>query len=184
MSTPYLGEIRVVGFNFPPVGFATCNGQLLSINDNSALFALLGTTYGGDGINTFAVPNLNSRLGVGTQNGSPGPGLSTYPLGAQGGTEGVTLNTSQLPVHGHAAAVPIAAVASGAATSAVVGKFPAASASTKPYASASTAGATLNPQALTAAMGTTTGGNQPHSNVQPVLAMNYIIATEGIFPPQ
>lgn len=184
MSTPYLGEIRIVGFNFPPVDFATCNGQLLSINDYQALFALLSTTYGGDGISTFGVPNLNSRLGVGAQNGAQGPGLSPYSLGAQGGTEGVTLNTSQLPAHGHTVAVPIQAVTTGTAAASPVGKFPATSPGNKPYAAPATAGATLNPQALTATMGATTGGNQPHSNVQPVLAMNYIICTQGIFPPQ
>jgi microcystin-dependent protein len=181
MSNPYLGQIIAVGFNFVPVGYVACNGQLLDISNNDVLYTLLGTTYGGDGVNTFAVPNLNGRLAVGAQ--GQGPGLSNYPLGTQAGTETVTLNTLQLPTHGHTATAPLQAVTTGTASSNPVGKFPATSPVKKPYAAAATAGATLNPQALTAAMGAT-GSSQAHSNMQPVLAMNFIIATEGYYPPQ
>ena len=181
MSTPYLGQVIAVGFNFTPVGFAACNGQLLNISDYDALFYVIGTTYGGDGVNTFAVPNLNGRLAVGAQ--GQGPGLSSYPLGTQVGTENVTLVTTQLPTHGHTVNAPLQAVTTGTASAGPVGKFPATSPTAKPYAAAATAGATLSPQALTAALGVA-GGSQPHSNLQPTLAMNFIIATQGIFPPQ
>jgi microcystin-dependent protein len=183
MSSSYIGEIRIVGFNFPPVGYVSCNGQLLSINDNQALFTLIGTTYGGDGVNTFAVPNLNSRLGVGSQNGAAGTSLSSYPLGQQVGTENVTLTTGQIPSHAHSIAVPLQASTSGTATSNPSNNFPAVSPSAKPYTGSATAGVTLNPQALTATVGVA-GSNQPHTNIQPVLAMNYIIATDGQFPPR
>jgi microcystin-dependent protein len=183
MSTPYLGEIRVVGFTFPPVSFASCNGQLLPISEYDALFTLLGTTYGGDGQTTFALPNLNSRLGVGAQAGQRGPGLSAYLPGQQAGVEGVTLTTTQIPSHGHTIAVPLQASTSGTATSTPTNNFPAVSPINKPYAAAATAGAYLNPQALTATVGVA-GSGQPHSNIQPVLALNYIICTQGIYPSQ
>ncbi|GAB3843854.1 tail fiber protein [Hymenobacter terrigena] len=152
---------------------------MLQISQYDTLFNLIGTTYGGDGQTTFAVPNLNSRLAVGSQ--GQGAGLSPYPLGAQVGTENVTLTATQLPVHGHAANVPLQAVTSGTASSAPVGKFPATSAGNKPYAAAATAGATLNAQALTGSLGVA-GSSQAHSNIQPVLAMNFIICTDGIYP--
>ncbi|MBH8567413.1 phage tail protein [Microvirga sp. STS02] len=181
MSTPYIGQVIAVGFNFAPVGYVACNGQLLQIAEYETLFTLIGTTYGGDGITTFAVPNMNGRLAVGAQ--GQGPGLSSYPLGTTVGTENVTLTTSQLPVHGHTANAPLQAVTTGTASAGPVGKFPATSPIAKPYAAAATAGATLSPQALTATLGVT-GGSQPHSNLQPSLAMNFIISTEGIYPPQ
>ena len=181
MSTPYIGQVIAVGFNFAPVGFAACNGQLLNINEYDVLFAVIGTTYGGDGITTFAVPNLNGRLAVGAQ--GQGPGLSNYPLGMQVGTENVTLTTPQLPIHGHSVNAPLQAVTTGTASAGPVGKLPATSPTAKPYAAAATAGATLSPQALTATL-SVVGGSQPHSNLQPCVAMNFIIATQGIYPPQ
>jgi microcystin-dependent protein len=176
-----MGEIRIVGFNFAPQGWAACNGQLLAINEYEPLFTLLGTTYGGDGVNTFAVPNMNGRAVVGAQ--GQGPGLSNYPPGTMVGTEGVTLTSNQLPTHGHTVAVPLQAVSSGTATASAVGNFPAVSPTNKPYAATATAGAALNAQALTVTVGVA-GGSVPHSNMQPVLALNYIIATQGIYPSQ
>ena len=94
----YLGEIRPAGFNFPPVGWALCNGQMLAISQNEALFVLLGTAYGGDGVNTFGLPNLNGRMAI---DAGDGIGLSPYTLGQSGGSENVTLNSNQLPSHNH-----------------------------------------------------------------------------------
>lgn len=180
MSTPYLGEIRVVGFNYPPAGWATCNGQLLSISQNNALYALLGTTYGGDGVNTFGVPNLSGRVAVGAQNGAPGPGLSSYPLGTIGGVENVTLNATQLPIHGHPYSVPLAGSTAGTISNNPAGNLPGAASGS--YAGAA-GGGNLAANAVTGTVGVA-GDNQPHSNIQPVLALNFIIATEGIYPPQ
>lgn len=178
---PTIGEIRVVGFNFTPVGWASCNGQMLSISQYTALFSLIGTTYGGDGQTTFAVPNLNSRLAVGAQSGVAGPGLSSYPLGAMLGTENATLTSAQMPAHVHTVEVPLQAATSGPTSASPAGRFPATSPSSKSYAAAATAGAALDAQALTATVGAT-GGGALHSNVQPVLAMNFIIAVDGIYP--
>jgi len=181
MSDITMGEIRIVGFNFAPEGWAACNGQLLPISQYDALYSLLGTTFGGDGINTFAVPNMNGRAVVGAQ--GQGPGLSNYPPGTLLGSAGVSLTSNQIPNHGHTVAVPFQAVPSGTATASAAGNFPAASPTAKPYAPTATAGATLNPQALTVAVGVT-GASAPHNNLQPVLALNYIIATQGIYPSQ
>ena len=180
MSTPYLGEIRVVGFNFPPLGWMTCNGQSLAISEYDALFALIGTTYGGDGQTSFNVPNLNSRIVPGAQGG---PGLSNYGLGQMRGTENVTLVTTQLPVHQHTFSSPISATTTGTATNSPAGNLPGGGSTNQPYTDAATAGVALAANAVT---GNTApvGGNQPHSNIQPVLALNYIICVEGIYPPQ
>ncbi|MBF9222990.1 phage tail protein [Hymenobacter ruricola] len=180
MSSPYIGEIRTVGFNFTPRDWVRCDGQLLSINDYDVLFNLIGTTYGGDGQTTFAVPNLNGRVVVGA-NGSQGPGRSRYSLGDQAGAENVTLINSQMPAHGHPVALPLLAAASGTASPGAVGQYPAPSPNGKPYAAAPTAGATLKPQAVTGTLGGA-GGSQPHSNVQPVLALNFIMCANGIYP--
>lgn len=177
MSTPYLGEIRTVGFTFPPVGWVTCNGQLLSISENDALFTLLGTTYGGDGQTTFGVPNLMSRVNVAAGNG---PGLSPYSPGQVGGSENVTLNANQLPAHAHPFTASLG-IGSGAATTNPIGAYP-GNASGSVYNN-QPSGVNLAPGAIT---GTTTpsGNSQAHSNIQPVLALNCIICTEGIYPPR
>jgi microcystin-dependent protein len=182
MSTPYLGEIRAVGFTFAPVGWATCNGQLLAISEYDALYALLGTTYGGDGQNTFGVPNLQSRVSPGAQGGQAGPGLSQYPLGATGGVENVTLLTTQMPQHTHNYSTPIGATTAGTATNTPAANLPGPS-STALYSDTATAGRNLATNAVTGQV-QVAGGSQPHSNVQPVLALNYIICTQGIFPSQ
>lgn len=178
MSTSYIGEIRVVGFTFPPVGWATCNGQSLSISENEILFTLIGTTYGGDGVNSFNVPNLSGRIAPAAGNGM---GLSNYPLGAQGGIENVTLNAGQLPVHAHPFSSPLAASTNAGTTDNPVGNLPGVF--PKGYANLTTAGANL---ASVAVSGTTQpmSGNQPHPNLQPSLALNYIICTSGAYPPR
>ena len=164
---PFIGEIRLVPFNFAPRGWAICAGQLLPINQNQALFALLGTTYGGDGRTTFALPDLRGRIPIGA--GQP-PDGSDYPLGATGGQETVELTTGQLPGHSH----PVNA-SSAAATS----KSPATA-----YPAGGGAYAGQRNVRMKAAMIGLTGGGEGHENRQPYLSLNYIIALQGIFPAQ
>ena len=162
MSTPYIGEIRMFGGNFAPVGWLFCQGQLLPIYQYDTLFNLIGTTYGGDGQSTFALPNLASRLPMHQGSG--------FVLGQMAGVETVTLNRNQLPVHTHQ---PVgAAVAQGQSP----GNSYWASNTNLPY-SVATPAAAMAPNALSPA-----GGNQPHENMSPYLAINFIIATEGIYP--
>lgn len=165
---PFLGEIRMFGGNYAPRGWALCNGQLLPIAQNTALFSLLGTTYGGNGQTTFALPDLRSRVPM---HAGQGAGLSSYNLGEAAGSESVTLLTSEMPMHTHA----LACAASPALTSTPdpAGKFIANTEPTNSYAE--TADSMSGP--LTAA-----GGNQPHENRQPFLCINFIIALEGLFP--
>lgn len=168
MSDPFLGEISMFAGNFAPRGWALCNGQLLSIAQNSALFALLGTTYGGDGQATFALPDLRGRapVHVGTLSGG-----GTYVQGQTGGTESVTLLTTQMPTHTHT----LAAGAVGTQASPAGGLPGTTPAHDFRYSNA-TANATLHP-------GTISPGNaQPHENRSPVLALNFIIALNGVFP--
>ena len=164
MSTPYIGEIRVFGGNFAPVGWLLCQGQLLSIAQFDVLFNLIGTTYGGDGQNTFALPNLASRI--------PYHQGAGYVLGQLGGVEQVTLTQQQLPVHTHAAN----ATTANADQSGPAGNVWAAG-TLSGYTSTQPANATMNPAALVPA-----GGSQPHENMPPFLCLNFIIATEGIYP--
>lgn len=165
-SEPFLGELMLVPYNFAPRGWAFCNGQILSIAQNTALFSLLGTTYGGNGQTTFALPDLRGRVAVSS---GQGPGLSNVDLGQLSGTETVTLLTTQMPAHNHG----IAAANGGATASRPGGNVPAGGGT---YASASD-GAVMN-----AAMVQNAGGGQPHENRQPFLGLNYCIALEGIFP--
>ena len=164
---PFLGEIRLVPFNFAPKGWAFCDGRLLPINQNQALFALLGTTYGGDGRTTFALPDQRGRVALGAGASATG---STYALGATGGEESVKLVVGQLPSHSH----PVRAN-SGAATK----KDPVGSVPAKGGAYAATQNAKMN----TVMLGKS-GGGQAHENRQPYLTLNYIIALYGIFPSQ
>ena len=172
MGQPYVGEIRLVGFNFAPVGWMFCNGQLLPIDQYTTLFQLIGTTYGGDGQSTFALPNLQSRVIV---HQGQGPGLSNYVIGQNAGVETVTLTTSQIPIHNHAAECS----SSAGSQSSPAGNLWAADAAglTAEYSN------TQNGQMNAAAIGQS-GGSQPHENRMPVLAMNYIISLFGIFPSQ
>jgi len=177
MSEPFLGQIMLVGFNFAPQGWAFCNGQLMSISQNTALFSLLGTTYGGNGTTTFALPDLRGRAAVGF---GQGPGLSNYDLGESTGTETVTLTVGQMPAHSHLVAanaananVPSPSGADLAQTFDSGPKKAFNTYSTPPM----TAPVTLDPATVQPS-----GGLRPHSNIQPVLALNYIIALQGIFP--
>ncbi|MGE5170200.1 MAG: phage tail protein [Rudaea sp.] len=165
MSQPFIGEIKLVGFSFAPVGYAACAGQLMAIAQNTALFSLLGTTYGGDGVTTFALPDLRGRaaLHMGTLTGG-----GTYSLGESGGAEQVTLTGAQLPSHTHA----MLAQAGGTSASAASGAVPA---SGGPDLYATSSGTSMPPTGAT-------GGNQPHDNMAPFLAMNFVIALVGIFP--
>ncbi|WP_141680249.1 phage tail protein [Bacillus sp. FJAT-26390] len=172
MMVPYLGEIRMFAGNFAPQGWALCNGGMLSIAENDALYMLLGTTYGGDGVTTFALPNLASRIPVGT--GRDSQSGKTYILGEAGGTESVTLTANQLPVHTH----PVnGSDAAGNQTSPSDGVW-AAQMSKNMYSSAASEGV-MDPQSITP-----TGGNQPHNNMMPFLAVNFIISLAGVFPQQ
>lgn len=174
MSEPYIGEVRLVGFNFAPVGWAFCQGQLLSIAENAALFQLLGTTYGGDGQTTFALPDLQGRAPI---HAGTGPGLSTRIQGQVLGTESVTLTSNQMPVHNHLA---MAQNGNGTSSSPQNSTWAASSQGDTLYKTAPPATpVTLNPQVLPIV-----GGNQPHENIEPLLVMNYIIALVGIFPSQ
>jgi microcystin-dependent protein len=170
---PFVAEIRIVGFNFAPKGWAYCNGQLLPISQNTALFALIGTFYGGDGKSTFALPNMQGSSPIGA---GQGPGLSDYFVGQEGGSSSVTLISSEMPAHNHtvrAAAFPASA------TLANTGHAIARSAGGSAYAPAATAQAVMAPQAIQVA-----GGTQPHNNMMPYLALNFVIALQGVFPPR
>jgi len=167
----FLGSITLVGFNFAPVGWAFCNGQLMAINQNQALFALLGTQFGGDGQTTFALPDLRGRVPV---HQGQGAGLSNYVMGEVLGSESVTLTTQQIPAHTHTVAP--GASSGEPTTDRPDGAYPSANGY---YSSSATSGVTMPAPTVS-----NVGGNQPHSNIQPVLALNFIIALEGIFPSQ
>ncbi len=167
MAEPFIGQIALLPYNFPPRGWAFCNGQLLPISQNTALFSLLGTTYGGNGQTTFALPDLRGRVPVSS---GQGPGLQDYTLGEQSGVESVTLTQGQMPLHNHGANCN-----TGDADQGGPGNNFLASGSV--YAASATPGQTLNPAMIAAA-----GGNQPHENRPPYLVLNYCIALEGIFP--
>ena len=173
MSNPYLGEIRLLGFNFAPVGWLPCDGRLVAISEYDALFTLLGTTYGGDGITTFALPDLRSRIPV---HQGQGPGLSNYVIGQMSGTESVTLTQNQIPAHTHQAYATTAAATTGTPGNTVV---PGTVSGQTMYVTDTTGGVafTQAPQAMT-----TAGGSQPHENCMPTLTVNYCIAVSGIFP--
>lgn len=176
MSEPFIGEIIMFGGNFAPRGWALCNGQLLSIAQNTALFSILGTTYGGDGQTTFALPNLQGRVAI---HPGQGPGLSPYVLGQIGGTENVTLTTNQMPLHTHTATVN-AAEAPQTVTDNPKGGVPAGSTGgPQVYGAAPDGATTMNAGMVTNAPA---GGSQPFSIIQPYLCVNFIIALQGIFP--
>ena len=166
MSEPFIAQIMMFGGNFAPRGWALCNGQILSIAQNTALFSLLGTTFGGNGQTTFALPDLRGRVPV---HPGQGPGLSSVTLGEVGGVETVTLTQNQIAGHGHG----VAASNGTAGASRPANNFLAAGGS---YATA-TDGTVMNPGMIQAS-----GGSQPHENRQPYLGVNFIIALQGIFP--
>lgn len=172
MSDPFVAEIRIVGFNFAPVGWATCDGQVLPISQNTALFSLLGTTYGGDGRTNFALPNLDGRAPM---HPGQGPGLSVRSLGEIGGSPNVTLLTGQLPQHNHGTAIAVATALSTDPTN----MLPAIATEDIYQARGTKTAAAMSPAAIGI-----TGGNQPHNNVQPSLVLNFVIALQGVFPPR
>jgi microcystin-dependent protein len=174
MSSPFVAEIKMWGGNFAPVGYALCNGQLLPISQNTALFSLIGTYYGGNGTTTFALPNLQDSTPLGQ---GQGPGLSQYYLGQQGGEPIVTLLTAEIPLHNHnfggtntAGDQPVAAP----------DRQLAKASPGNAYQSATSNNLTqLNPSMLSI-----NGGNLPHNNMMPFIVLTFIIALQGVFPPR
>lgn len=164
MSEPFLSEIKIVSFNFPPKGWALCNGQFLPINQNQALFALLGTTYGGNGQTTFALPNLRGRVPIHMGNG--------HALGEAAGSTAVTVNIQQLPTHMHGLQSTSQNGATPNPSNAILARV------NNLYTPPSSL-TTMNPTSVTSV-----GGSQPHNNMMPYLTLNFIIALQGIFPSQ
>lgn len=172
MSSPFVAEIRIFGFGFAPRGWAQCNGQLLPISQNTALFSLLGTYYGGNGSSTFGLPNLQ---GSAPMFWGQGPGLSLHDLGETGGSDTVTLLESEIPAHSHGTSVS----ASDGNNQSPVGEKLATGIGVGQYASANGPLTQLSPNTLTPA-----GGDQPHNNMMPYLTLNFCIALQGVFPPR
>lgn len=166
MAEPYVGEIRMFGGTYAPDGWLPCDGRQISIANYEALFALIGTTYGGDGMNTFAVPDLRGRV--------PMHSSTTHPIGQMAGVESVTLNSAQLAAHSHAPQVG----AGNGSSSAPAGHFWAGNSDFKSY----TAQPAPAEQFASAAIGAA-GGSQAHDNMMPYLTMSFIIATQGVYPP-
>ncbi len=175
MSDPYLGEIRLFAGNFAPRHNALCNGQIMSIAQNSALFSLLGTYYGGDGQTTFALPNLQGRLPVGQ---GQGPGLSNYTIGETIGAETVTLTTGQMPAHTHL----LMPMGGNATQNLPGGQYPSALQAPFNGFYVQDSNKTGSPIAMSANALQTTGGSQAHENRMPTMAISIIIALQGIFP--
>jgi microcystin-dependent protein len=171
MSQPYVGEIRMFGGNFAPLNWAFCNGQLLPISEFETLFNLIGTTYGGDGQETFAVPDLRGRSII---HQGTGPGLSTYVIGQSAGTESVTLTLNQLPQHQH---VPLAVNSPGNSATPTNGYWSQLNSGQNAFSTTPTGAVAMAAGAIGQA-----GGNQPHENRPPVLAISFIISMFGIFP--
>ena len=171
MSNPYIGEIRMFGGNFAPAGWMFCQGQTLPISENDALFTLIGTTYGGDGQETFNLPDLQGRLPM---HAGQGPGISqNYQLGETGGVEEVTLTTQTIPIHTHPMLASADPASAKGGSGNILGRTPA-----EAYASEFT------PEVLSAQSMTPVGGSQPHTNFQPYLCVSFIISLFGIFPSQ
>lgn len=170
MAQPYVGEIRLFGGTFAIQGWSFCNGSLLSISQNSTLYQLLGTTYGGDGVNTFGLPDLQGRIPV---HQGQGAGLQNYVLGQKGGVQTVTLTVGQLPSHSHVAMAGAGAAQSSPANASWGGV------ANNTYGPGTSANNSMNPGSM--AM---TGGSQPHDNMLPFLVLSFIISLYGVFPSQ
>jgi microcystin-dependent protein len=178
MTDAYVGEIRAFGFNFAPQNWAICDGRLLSVAQYQALFSVLGTTYGGNGVSTFALPNLQATTPLGM---GQGPGLSNYVEGEMVGSAGVTLLVSEMPAHTHtlnAGALSPANSAQNVATPTANTAFFGLSGANDAYSDVTTPNTSFHPQEITA-----TGGSQPHDNRQPYLAINFCICLNGNYPP-
>ncbi|PKO05077.1 MAG: phage tail protein [Chloroflexi bacterium HGW-Chloroflexi-3] len=171
MADPFVAEIRIFPFNFAPKGWAWCDGQLMPLSQNTALFSLLGTTYGGNGKSNFALPNLQGRAPM---HPGQGPGLSLHDLGETGGTESVTLLESEIPSHSHT----VIAVDRVADSPSGVGTSLASPPAGNPYRAPDNL-ITLSENALSPA-----GGDAPHNNMQPYLTLYFCIALQGVFPPR
>ena len=169
MSEPFIAEIRIFAGNFAPRGWAFCDGQLLPISQNTALFSLIGTTYGGDGRTTTALPNLQGRAPM---HPGRGPGLTSRRLGERGGVETVTLTEAQMPAHNH---ILRATVARGGVSTPTGNAFNTSSGETAYHAPDTNVG-------MSSAMAADTGGSQAHNNMQPYLTINFIIALVGLYP--
>lgn len=172
MSDPFVGEIKMFGGTFAPVGWLLCQGQLVPISENEILFQLIGTTYGGDGEQTFGMPNLTGRVAV---HQGQGNGLSLYQMGELGGTESVTLSTLQIPQHTHVA-VTASTGQIGTAPNNILADAQTTQTGARIYSTQATT-VVMNANSITPA-----GGTQPHNNIQPTLAINFIISQFGIFP--
>ncbi|CEO97090.1 Phage tail collar domain-containing protein [Plasmodiophora brassicae] len=169
-ADPFLGQITPFPYTFCPTGWHACDGTLLSISQNTALFSLLGTFYGGDGRSTFALPDLRGRFSL---EAGQGPGTSLYDIGQAGGASTVTLTSTQMPSHSHALlTVPTCAVSNAGSSSRLLAEM-----AQEPLYATSTADRTLAPNSIA-----TTGASQPHENMPPYLAVTICIATQGIFP--
>jgi microcystin-dependent protein len=180
MSSPFVAEIRMFGFNFAPTGWAQCNGQLLPISQNTALFSLLGTYYGGDGKSTFALPNLQGCAAV---NAGQLKGGSDYFLGQMAGEESVTLLTTEMPAHNHSFSVTTGAGTTNSSAGNQLGKGSSGNpvsgiTQAKMYSTAAPQTA-MNPQAMALY-----GGSLPHNNMMPYLTIQFCIAMQGVFPPR
>jgi microcystin-dependent protein len=173
MSDPFVAEIRIFGFNFAPTGWAQCNGQILPISQNTALFSLLGTTYGGNGQSTFALPDMQANASM---HPGQGPGLSLHDLGETGGSEFVTLLESEIPLHNHF----VVATPSPAETFSAQGNAIARGVGMNPYQTISNANMTNMSRSILPPA----GGSLPHNNMMPYLVLNYCIALQGVFPPR
>ena len=172
MSQPFIGEVRLVGFSFAPNGWMSCQGQTMPISQNDTLFVLIGTTYGGDGQETFNLPDLQGRVPI---HQGLGPGGVTFQIGEKAGTESVTLTTNQIPIHTH----PLTGSKANGNTNLLQNAVLSAN-NTKVYNAVSPApGSAMNANSITPA-----GGSQPHENLQPYLTMNCVISLFGIFPSQ
>jgi microcystin-dependent protein len=179
MSDPYVGQICLFAFNFAPVGWQLCNGALLPVSEYETLFTLLGTTYGGDGVNTFAVPDLRGRLPIGMGTSTQG---NNYQIGQSGGQETVTVTTNQMPSHTHTvAANNVAATSPTPSSTSIIGALQATTGATSMLFTSAAGAANTT---LAAATVGNQGGSIPVSIIQPILAANYCISLFGIFPTQ
>jgi len=173
---PFVAEIRMFAGNFAPQGWAFCNGQILPISQNTALFSLLGTNYGGDGKSTFGLPNLQGSAPLHVGGSGPGPGLSDHFLGETGGEQTVTLIESEIPPHSHTVNCSSGASSSSSPTNQTFGS---GGGRGRPAAYASGSNVQMSPAATMQA-----GGSNPHNNMQPFLCLNFIIALQGVYPPR